>query len=214
MRFELAPLPFAQDALEPWISARTVALHHERHHRGYVDALNRIAAVDPAARRPLGELLRTSEGAVFEQAGQVWNHDFYWQSLRPGGGGKPVGSLLACLEAAFGGFANFQRRLAEAANGHFGSGWAWLVLDERDRLRVTSTHDADNPLRHGQVPLLAIDVWEHAYYVDVQSERARYVEHVVDHLIDWDFALGNLERATLARARAAELRERSQEERV
>jgi Fe-Mn family superoxide dismutase len=197
--FELAPLPFAPDALEPWIGARTVKLHHGGHHRGYVEKLDRLAEDDPALRRPLEELVRSAEGEVLELAGQAWNHDFYWRSLRPGGGGKPVGALLACLEAGFGGFANCQRRLAEAATSHFGSGWAWLVLDERHRLRVTATHDADNPMRHGQVPLLTIDVWEHAYYLDVQHERARYVEAVIDHLIDWDFVLTNLERATGAR---------------
>jgi len=197
--FEPAPLPFAKDALEPWIGARTVELHYEKHHRGYAEKLNRIALADPAANRPLDDLVRHAEGELFDLAGQLWNHDFYWRGLRPGGGGKPVGALLACLEAAFGGFASCQRQLAEAASGHFGSGWAWLVLDERDRLRVTATHDGDNPLRHGLAPLYAIDVWEHAYYLDVQDERARYVEAVIDHLIDWDFVLENLVRATGAR---------------
>jgi Fe-Mn family superoxide dismutase len=198
-RFERAPLPFAIDELEPWIGARTVELHYDAHHRGYVDRLNRIAAEDPAARRPLEELVRQADGELRDLAGQAWNHDFYWRGLRPGGGGKPVGALLACLEAAFCGFARFQRRLAEAANGHFGSGWAWLVLDERERLLVTTTHDGDNPMRHGHAPLYTIDVWEHAYYLDVQNERERYVEALIEHLIDWDFVLENLVRATGAR---------------
>jgi len=115
--------------------------------------------------------------------------------LRNGGGGKPEGSLLALVEASFSDFGNLQRRLAEAASSHFGSGWAWLVVDEQEQLRVTATHDADNPLREGLTPLLTMDVWEHAYYLDVQNERDRYVEAVIDHLIDWEFVLRNLERA-------------------
>jgi Fe-Mn family superoxide dismutase len=198
--FELAPLPFAKDALAPRIGARTVEEHYEKHHRGYVDKLNSIARVDPGARRPLDDLVCHADGELLQLAGQAWNHDFYWRGLRPGGGGKPVGALLACLEAGFGGFANCQRRLAEAANSHFGSGWAWLVLDERARLRVVATHDGDNPMRQGLTPIFTIDVWEHAYYLDVQSERERYVEAVIDHLIDWDFVLVNLEHATGARS--------------
>lgn len=201
--FELAPLPFAKDALEPWIGARTVELHYGRHHRGYVEKLDRLAEEDPSLRLPLDELVRKADGEVLELAGQAWNHDFYWRGLRAGGGGRPVGTLLACLEASFGGFASCQRRLAEAAKGHFGSGWAWLVLDSHDRVRVTTTHDADNPMRHGLAPLFTIDVWEHAYYLDVQDERARYVEAVIDHLIDWDFVLVNLERASRLRAALA-----------
>jgi Fe-Mn family superoxide dismutase len=194
--FERAPLPFTTDALEPWIGARTVEVHYDGHHRGYVEKLNRLARAEPAARRPLAELVCHAEGELLDLAGQAWNHDFYWRGLRPGGGGKPVGALLACLEAAFGGFANCQRRLAAAANGHFGSGWAWLVLDERERLCVTATRDGDNPMRHGQAPLYAIDVWEHAYYLDVQNERERYGGAVIEHLIDWDFVLDTLVRAT------------------
>lgn len=127
--FERAPLPFASDALEPWIGARTVEIHYDGHHLGYVEQLNRLAAAHPAAQRPLDDLVRGAEGTLGELAGQAWNHDFYWRGLRPGGGGRPVGALLACLEAAFCGFSRCQRRLADAANGHFGSGWAWLVLD-------------------------------------------------------------------------------------
>ena len=139
--------------------------------------------------------MREATGDVCRLASQVWNHDFFWSGLRAGGGGKPSGTVLACLDAAFGGFANFRRRLASAANSHFGSGWAWLVLDGAQTLRVTTTHGAENPLRLGMQPLFAIDVWEHAYYLDVQNERKRYVEAVIDHLIDWDFVLGNLDSA-------------------
>jgi len=200
--FEQAPLPFATDALEPWIGARTVEIHYGGHHRGYVEKLNQLAREDASARRPLADLVCEAEGDLLDLAGQAWNHDFYWRGLRPRGGGKPAGALLACLDAAFCGFANCQRRLVETATGHFGSGWAWLVLDERERLRVTTTHDGHNPLRHGQAPLYTIDVWEHAYYLDVQNERDRYVDAVIKHLVDWDFVLENLVRATGAGCRS------------
>jgi Fe-Mn family superoxide dismutase len=195
--FELAPLPFAKNALEPWIPTSTVEAHYEWH-RGYVEALEGIAAGSAVARRPLGELVRNADGELLALAVETWNHDFYWRGLRPGGGGRPVGALLACLEAAFGGFANCQRRLAETAIGHAGSGWAWLVLDDRERLRVVATAGADHPLRHGQVPLYAIDVTAHAH-ADEERARERYVRAVIEHLIDWDFVLGNLERAVGAR---------------
>ncbi len=193
--FELRPLPYGKDELAPWISARTVEFHYEKHHRGYVDKLN--DALDERSRSvaTLEDLVREAEDDLYPFAAQIWNHDFYWRGLRAGGGGKPVGTLLAILESSFGGFGNLQRRLAEAASGHFGSGWAWLVLDEQQRIRVTATHDAGNPLREGLTPLLTIDVWEHAYYLDFQNERERYVEAVIDHLIDWSFVLGNLDRA-------------------
>lgn len=196
--FELAPLPFAKGALEPWIPVSTVEAHYEWHHRRCLERLERIAAATPAARRPLGELVRSAEGELLPLAVEAWNHAFYWRGLRPGGGGRPVGALLACLEAAFGGFANCQRRLAETAIGHAGPGWAWLVLDDRERLRVVATAGADHPLRHGQAPLYAIDLSEHAHAHD-ENARERYVRAVIEHLIDWDFVLGNLERAVGAR---------------
>lgn len=202
--FELKPLPYAKDALAPWISARTVEFHYEKHHRGYVEKLN--GALDERSRSAttLEGLVRAADGEVYQLAAQVWNHDFYWRGLRSGGGGKPAGRLLALVEASFSDFGNLQRRLAEAASSHFGSGWAWLVVDEQERLCVTATHDADNPLREGLTPLLTIDVWEHAYYLDVQSERDRYVEAVIDHLIDWDFVLRNLDRAVWPSVTGAE----------
>ncbi len=193
--FALKPLPFATDALVPWISPATVEFHYEKHCRGYVEKLNHRLEGHGSALSTLEALVQGTSGEVCRLASQIWNHDFYWSGLRPGGGGKPGGTVLACLDAAFGGFVNFRRRLAEAASGHLGSGWAWLVLDERDQLRVTTTRNADNPLRSGLRPLLTIDVWEHAYYLDVQHERQRYVEAVIDHLIDWEFVLGNLDYA-------------------
>jgi len=193
--WKLAPLPWERDALEPHISARTVEIHYEKHHRGYLEKLRKAIDGKPEAQLGLEELVRTSHGHVFDLAAQVWNHDFYWNSLAPGGARQPEGELRARIERDFGSFAECHRRLVEAANGHFGSGWAWLAAGLDGRLRVLATHDAENPLGSGLAPLLAIDVWEHAYYLDVQNERGRYVTAVVDHLLDWDFAARNLGRA-------------------
>jgi Fe-Mn family superoxide dismutase len=195
MNFQLSPLPYAKDALEPYVGAGTIELHYEKHHRGYLEKLRKLVEGKPEGDAPLEYLVCTSHGEVFNNAAQVWNHDFYWRSLRPRGGGRPVGELLRRLEAGFGSFEAFQSSLADVANGQFGSGWAWLVLDGNGRTRVLSTGNADNPLRHGVTPLLTIDVWEHAYYLDYQNERETYVGTVIESLLDWDFALQNLQRA-------------------
>ena len=192
---KLAPLPWSPDALEPHISARTIEFHYEKHHRGYLDKLRTALEGKPAAELDLEELVRNSEGSVFELAAQVWNHDFYWQSLAPDGGGRAEGELLARVERDFHSFDEAKRRLVEAASEHFGSGWAWLAAGQDGHLHVFSTHDAENPLGGGMVPLLTIDVWEHAYYLDYQNERERHVVAVVDHLLDWDFAARNWLRA-------------------
>ena len=197
--WRLAPLPWKQDALEPHIGARTVAFHYGEHHRGYLDKLRDALEDKPEAQLDLEELVRRAEGHVYDLAAQVWNHDFYWRSLKPAGGGRPGGELRARVERDFGSFDEAKRRLAEVANGHFGSGWAWLACGRDQRLRALATHDAGNPLRGGMTPLLALDVWEHAYYLDYQHERDRYVESVVDHLLDWEFAAANLERAASRR---------------
>jgi Fe-Mn family superoxide dismutase len=193
MRFELPPLPYAQDALEPVISARTLHFHYEKHHRGYLEKLRRLIEGKPDAEVSLEDLIRSASGDIFNNAAQVWNHTFYWRSLAPGGGGEPGGRLLELARAHFRDVAALKRELAEAANGEFGSGWAWLVLDGGGRLRVRSSDDAENPLAVDQRPLLAIDVWEHAYYLDYQNQRERYVEGVLDRLLNWDFAARNLE---------------------
>ena len=190
--WRLAPLPWAYDALEPHVSARTVELHYEKHHRGYLEKLREAIEGKPEAQLDLEELVRTSSGHVFNQAAQVWNHDFYWSCLAPDGARRPEGALRARIERDFGSFEACCRRLAEAAEAHFGSGYAWLAAGRDGRLRAFSTHDAENPLGGGLVPLLTLDVWEHAYYLDVQNERARYVGAVIEHLLDWDFAARNL----------------------
>lgn len=194
LKFEIPPLPYAKDALEPHISARTLDFHYEKHHKGYLEKLRKAIEGKPDADKSLENLICSSDGKIFNLAAQVWNHTFYWRSMSPDGGGKPSGELLAALERTFGSFEDFKQEFAEAANGEFGSGWAWLVVDGSGRLGVRSSSDADNPLGSAQTPLLTIDVWEHAYYLDYQNERAKYVQGVIDHLLDWDFAQANLEK--------------------
>jgi len=195
MEFVLPPLPYTQDALDPFVSARTVAVHYEKHHRGYLEKLTKLIHGKPEEQKSLEQLVRTAEGEIYDNAAQAWNHAFYWNSLKPGGGGEPQGELRARIEDAFGSYGELEARLGEVATGHFGSGWAWLEVDSGGRLRVTATADAGNPLREGGTPLLAIDVWEHAYYLDYLNERERYVEAVIAHLLDWQFAARNLPRA-------------------
>jgi Fe-Mn family superoxide dismutase len=184
MPIGLAPLPYPSDALEPHISARTLQTHHGKHHRAYVDKANALLG---ESRRSLTEIiLRTAKDhaqtALFNNAAQAWNHAFYWNSLRPKG---------ATLSPQF---ARYVEPLKSAAKNHFGSGWAWLVR-EGNELKVVTTGNADNPLLRGQVPLLTVDVWEHAYYLDHQERRAAYVDAVVEHLLNWDFAAANLRSA-------------------
>jgi Fe-Mn family superoxide dismutase len=201
---ELAPLPYAKSALAPHLSARTLDFHYERHHKGYLRKLVKLVHGKPEEALSLEELVRSTTGEVFDNAAQVWNHSFYWRSMRPGGGGEPEQAVRELLLTSFGSLADFKLRLAEAASGRFGSGWAWLLSDERGRLRIRSTPNAENPLRHGCVPLLALDVWEHAYYLDYQSERERYVRAFLDHLLNWDFVAANLEAARLLQKRSAD----------
>ena len=183
LRLDLPELPYPLDALEPFISARTLQIHHGRHHRAYVEKANALIG---DANGTLEQLIVRSAGdpsrkALFNNAAQAWNHAFYWRSLRPQGGAAPKA------------FAGFLPELKTKAIGHFGSGWVWLVREGAD-LKVVTTSNANTPFVHGMTPLLAIDVWEHAYYLDRQERRAEYVNAVVDHLLDWDFAAANLTR--------------------
>jgi Fe-Mn family superoxide dismutase len=193
MERTLPPLPYPKDALEPHITGLTLEMHYERHHRGYLDTLLELLEGKPEQDDSLEKLIRTASGKVFDNAAQVWNHTFYWRSLAPGGS-APSGELFAAIERDFGSAGALNRRLCEVAKSHFGSGWLWLVLDG-PRLRVLTTHDAMNPLRQGSVPLLTLDLWEHAYYLDYFNERQDYVEAAVDRLLDWDFAAENLRAA-------------------
>jgi len=205
MAFEIAPLPYAKDALAPAMSAATLELHYEKHHKGYVEKLNKLTRGTAQASLSLEELIRTTKGDVFNNAAQVWNHGFFWRCMRAKGGGKPGRELLAAIEPAFDSFELFRKRFADAAIGEFGSGWAWLELDAGGALRVTSSDDAENPLQRGATPLLTLDVWEHAYYLDYRNERPRYVETFLDQLVNWDFVAENL-RAARDAARSEEIR--------
>jgi Fe-Mn family superoxide dismutase len=193
MTWVIAPLPFEKNALEPVISARTVDLHYEKHHKGYLAKLIALTQGKPEAGKTLTELIATASGPIFNNAAQVWNHSFYWNSLSPSGGGEPNGKLRERIDESFGSFSAFRQRFAEAAIQEFGSGWAWLTQESSGRLRVCSSDDAENPLRNQLTPLLTIDVWEHAYYLDYQNERPRYVEGWLASLANWEFAAANLE---------------------
>jgi len=192
----LPPLPYADTALDPVISANTIGFHYGKHHKAYVDNLNKLIAGSELAEVGLEEIIRRTAGkpdkvAIFNNAAQTWNHTFYWNSLAPRGGGKPSGTLAARIEKDFGSFEACRQQLLDAAVGQFGSGWAWLVADQ-GTLKVVKTPNADLPLTAGQTPLLTIDVWEHAYYLDYQNRRADYVSAVIDKLLNWEFAAKNL----------------------
>jgi Fe-Mn family superoxide dismutase len=197
--FTLAPLPYADNALDPVISANTLGYHYGKHHRAYVDNLNKLVAGTELAALPLEQVIATARGkperlGIYNNAAQAWNHAFYWRSLRPGGGGEPPATLKPRIEAAFGSVDACRKEIASAATTQFGSGWAWLVEDD-GKLAVVKTGNADSPLTQGQRPLLTIDVWEHAYYLDYQNQRADYVNAVLERLLNWEFALENLARA-------------------
>ncbi len=196
--FPLPPLPYPEDALEPVISAQTLRIHYGRHHQGYLNKLNRLVIGKPYAEMALDKIILTTAGKpdlrlYFNNAAQAWNHDFYWKSLSPEGGGAPPEMLKRKMEKAFGSVDTCKKELARAAISQFGSGWAWLVFDG-DTLRAVTTSNADTPLTRGLRPLVTIDVWEHAYYLDYQNRRADYVEAVLEKRINWDFAMKNLNR--------------------
>jgi Fe-Mn family superoxide dismutase len=188
----MPPLLYAEKALEPVISARTIGFHYGKHHRGYADNLVRLASGTPFADSSLEKIVaatagRPDQAALFNNAAQTLNHNFYWQSVRPAGGGTPPDRLKKKIEAAFGSLDACRKQLFDAAVTQFASGWAWLVRDG-DTLKVVKTGNADNPLTAGMVPLLTIDVWEHAYYLDYQNRRSDYVTALIDKLLNWEFA--------------------------
>jgi Fe-Mn family superoxide dismutase len=192
----LPPLPYADNALSPVISGHTIGFHYSRHHKGYVDNLNKLIAGTEFVDLPLSTIITKTAGkadksAIFNNAAQDWNHTFYWRSLKPNGGGEPPAVLMQKIEASFGKLDACKKELAAAATTQFGSGWAWLVLDG-DKLKVVKTGNAETPMTTGLKPLLTIDVWEHAYYLDYQNRRAEYVNAVLDKLINWDFAAESL----------------------
>jgi Fe-Mn family superoxide dismutase len=199
--FVLSRLPYEQNALAPFISSETLGYHHNKHHRAYVDKLNELVAGTEFEGLKLPDVIvgaagHTDKAAIFNNAAQVWNHDFYWNSLSPKGGGKPEGQLGRKIGAAFGGHENFLKLFAAAGLAQFGSGWVWLVEDQ-GALKITKTSNAENPLSQGQgKALLTLDVWEHAYYLDYQNRRNDYLKTVLDKLVNWHFAEMNLDGRT------------------
>ena len=195
--FTLPALPYAQEALEPYISARTMGFHYAKHHQAYVDNLNKLVAGTPwAAGSPLEKVISESAGladkaAVFNNAAQAWNHAFFWKSMKPGGGGLPSGRLMDAIGKSFGSFDTFKEAFTAAAVAQFGSGWVWLVQDGAE-LKIVKTSNADTPVAHGQTAILTCDVWEHAYYLDYQNRRKDFVEAFLDHLANWEFAASQL----------------------
>jgi len=194
--FLLPPLPFAENALEPVISARTMSFHYGKHHKTYVDTVNNLVKGTDYENASLEKIInetagRADKAGLFHNAAQAWNHTFYWNSLKANGGGKPSGDIAEMIDAAFGGYDNFRKEFSATTVSQFGSGWGWLVLDG-GALKIVKTGNADVPFTKGQKPLLAIDVWEHAYYLDRQNQRAGYVDAVIDKLLNWNFAAQNL----------------------
>lgn len=196
--FQVPPLPYAENALEPVISARTMSFHYGKHHKGYADALNKLIAVSELESMPLEEVIKVTTNskdkngpAIFNNAAQIWNHTFFWKSMKPNGGGMPSGVLAEMIVKSFGSFEKFQEAFLAAATGQFGSGWVWLVM-EGEGLKVIRTSNADTPVAHGQKALLCCDVWEHAYYLDYQNRRKDFVAAFLDKLVNWDFAAAQL----------------------
>jgi superoxide dismutase, Fe-Mn family len=201
MAFELPPLPFAKDALEPHMSAKTLEFHHGKHHAAYVKTLNELIKGTKFENQPLEDIVRATAAdpgkpnrLIFNNAGQAWNHSFFWQCLNPKGGGAPSGMVAKEIDRAFGGYDKFREEFSKAATTQFGSGWAWLVLDG-GTLKVSQTGNAIDPLADGKTALLTLDVWEHAYYLDFQNRRPDFVTTFLDHLVNWDFVARNFEAA-------------------
>jgi len=192
MAFELPKLPYAMDALAPHISKETLEFHHDKHHAAYVNRLNELIANTKFATMSLEEIIKQAgPGVMFNQAGQHWNHSFYWKSLAPKGGGEPGGKLADAIKKSFGDFAAFKKKFSDTAAGHFGSGWAWLIQKADGALEVEGTHDAGTPVAEGKNALLTCDVWEHAYYIDYRNARPKYIE-AWWNVVNWEFAASNL----------------------
>jgi len=190
MAFELPALPYAIDALAPYISQETLEYHYGKHHQTYVTNLNNLIEGTDDAGKSLEDIIASADGGLFNNAAQVWNHTFYWNSLTPGGGGAPTGEIGDKINSAFGSYESFVTELSQAAITQFGSGWAWLV-DDGSGLSIMKTANADLPLKHSAKALLTIDVWEHAYYIDYRNARPKYVETVIANLVNWEFVAAN-----------------------
>jgi Fe-Mn family superoxide dismutase len=203
MAFELPPLPFPKDALEPYMSANTLDFHHGKHHKAYVDTLNKLVEGKPEAGQSLEELIVATyhddtKTPVFNNAAQVWNHTFFWQCLKKDGGGAPGGEVKKAIDHEFGSYEKFAAAFKEAATTQFGAGWAWLVFDA-GKLKIVKTSNAVDPIAGGQAALLTCDVWEHAYYLDYQNRRPDFVGAFLEHLVNWEFVAANLQKAIARR---------------
>lgn len=199
MAFELPPLPYPKNALDPHISERTMDFHYGRHHQAYVTNLNNLVKGSPLEQQSLEGIIKatvrdSSKTGVFNNAAQVWNHTFFWNSMKPRGGGAPAGNLAQAITRDCGGLDKLKEVFKTTAVGQFGSGWAWLIAD-KGQLKVVATANAGTPLTDGVTPLLTCDVWEHAYYLDYQNRRPDFVQTYLDHLVNWDFAAQNLAKA-------------------
>ena len=192
MAFKQPQLPYDLKALAPFVSEEQMDYHYNKHHAAYFKNLNRLVEGKPEEGKDLDTVVKDSSGGIFNNAAQVWNHTFYWHSMKPNGGGKPTGAIAAKIEADFGSYEKFVELFTAAATTQFGSGWAWLVVGADGKLAVTKTANADTPLVHGQKPLLTIDVWEHAYYIDFRNLRPKYIGTFLESLVNWDFANANL----------------------
>jgi Fe-Mn family superoxide dismutase len=193
MPFTLPPLPYDKSALAPHLSAETLEFHHGKHHNAYVTNLNKLLEGKPEANKSLEEIIMSSDGGVFNNSAQVWNHSFFWNCMKPKGGGEPTGDIAAAITRDFGSLQKFKEEFAAAATTQFGSGWAWLVLDG-GKLKVTKTGNADLPMKAKQKALLTIDVWEHAYYIDYRNLRPKWIETFLTSLVNWDFVNQNLKK--------------------
>ena len=191
MEHKLPELPYAQDALAPDISAETIEYHYGKHHKAYVDNLNKLIPGTEFEDKVLEDIIKKATGGVFNNAAQVWNHTFYWSCLSPKGGGAPTGELTAAIDKAFGSFDKFKEQFTNAGMTKFGSGWAWLVKNPDGSLAIEATSNADNPMKEGKKPLLTCDVWEHAYYIDYRNARAKYIE-AFWNIVNWDFVAANM----------------------
>ncbi|MEH1888884.1 superoxide dismutase [Nostoc sp.] len=200
MVFVQEPLPFDKDALEPYgMKAETFEYHYGKHHKAYVDNLNKLTEGTELADKPLEEVIKisfkdSSKAGIFNNAAQVWNHTFFWNSLKPAGGGAPTGEIAAKIDKDFGSFDKFKEEFSNAATTQFGSGWSWLI-DDGGTLKVIKTPNAENPLAHGQKALLTLDVWEHAYYIDYKNARPAFIKNFLEQLVNWDFVAENLAKA-------------------
>ena len=191
MAFELPALPYAYDALAPFMSKETLEFHHDKHHQAYVTNLNKLIEGKPEESKSLEEIILSSEAGVFNNSAQIWNHTFFWSSMSPTGGGAPSGEVADRINKDFGSLDDFKSQFADAAATQFGSGWAWLVEDG-GKLAVTKTANADLPMKHGQKALVTLDVWEHAYYIDFRNARPNHISNFLDNLINWEFVAQNL----------------------